>query len=182
SLFIILLISFYEWHFIAKKKSFYVYGFIFLLFSLFSIIKLRFISDNDYWLVLFISLICILSDIGGYVFGKIFKGPKLTKYSPNKTISGSLGGFVLSLSTIFFLNAINLENKIMFINYFVFVVIISSSSQLGDIIISYFKRKAKVKNTGKLIPGHGGLLDRIDGMLFAFPVAFILQFFNFFKI
>ena len=122
-------------------------------------------------------LICISSDIGGYVFGKIFKGPELTKISPNKTFSGMIGSFFLSIiSALLYTEYYNLvywTGDILLIA----VILISSISQIGDLTVSYFKRKSKIKNTGKIIPGHGGLLDRIDGMLFAIPFAFIL--FNF---
>ena len=114
-------------------------------------------------------LICVFSDIGGIVFGKIFKGKKLTKISPNKTISGTIGSFIFSLLFLFFLILINLfpfSWQIIF-----YVVFTSAFCQLGDLFISYLKRKAKVKDTGKILPGHGGLLDRIDGMLLAIPLS-----------
>ena len=113
------------------------------------------------------------------MFGKIFKGSKLTKISPNKTYSGMIGSFFLSIiSALFYTNYYGLvywTDNVLLIT----VMLISSLSQIGDLTVSYFKRISKVKNTGKIIPGHGGLLDRIDGMLFAIPFAFIL--FKFFK-
>ena len=121
---------------------------------------------------------CISTDIGGYIFGKIFKGPKLTKISPKKTYSGMFGGFFLSLIVInFFLNYNYLiSGKVIEYNPQILIIIlfISFISQTGDIIISFFKRLSKIKNTGKLIPGHGGILDGIDGMLFAFPSSYFL--------
>jgi len=180
SLFFIFFISFcflitsYEWHMMTKKKSYNIIGFIFLIFSFYSIYKLRINPDNDFWLLLFITIICVSTDIGGYVFGNIFKGPKLTKFSPNKTYSGMIGGFLLSIiSIIIFANFIYAKVDIP-INWFVFAISISSISQIGDIIISYFKRLSKIKDTGIIIPGHGGLLDRVDGMIFAFPFAYII--------
>ena len=126
---------------------------------------------------MFILLICISTDLGGYIFGKIFKGPKLTKISPKKTFSGVIGGYLLSIiilsmylkSTFSPFKQSELTFKI-----FIFILVISSISQLGDIIISYFKRSSKIKDTGKIIPGHGGLLDRIDGMIFAFPFSYLI--------
>ena len=121
--------------------------------------------------------ICICSDVGGYVFGNIIGGKKLTKISPNKTISGSIGSFIFSILPIFL---IDLQNYID-INFdfslknILFCLIISSACQLGDLFISYFKRLNKVKNTGSILPGHGGLLDRIDGIIFAIPTASILK-------
>ena len=129
---------------------------------------------------MFVLFTCILTDIGGYLFGKILKGPKLTKISPNKTIAGVLGSYLLPLFFIyFFLNNffidIFLENSYDFkINVIILIFIISTISQIGDLIISYFKRISKINDTGKIIPGHGGLLDRIDGMIFAVPFFYII--------
>ena len=121
-------------------------------------------------LLIFILSICIFTDIGGYLFGKIFKGKKITKISPNKTYSGMFGSFIMSfLVTIFFYNEVNL-----FINIFIFTFIISLLSQIGDLIISYLKRKAMIKDTGSFLPGHGGLLDRIDGIMLALPIGLIM--------
>ena len=110
-----------------------------------------------------------MSDIGGFVFGKTFKGIKLTKISPNKTISGMIGAFIFSLSLIIFYYFTN--DSINLVKYTIITLIISSSSQLGDIFISFLKRKAKVKNTSDILPGHGGLLDRLDGIIFGVPVG-----------
>ena len=119
---------------------------------------------------------CISTDIGGYIFGKTFKGPKLTKISPKKTYSGMIGGYFLSMiNVIVFLKYMEFVYDINFLlKILIFVVIISTVSQIGDIIISFFKRKSKIKDTGKIIPGHGGLLDRIDGMIFAFPFSLVI--------
>ena len=168
------LITSYEWHMMSKKKSYNIFGFIFLIFSFYSIYKLRINPDNDFWLLLFITIICVSTDIGGYVFGNIFKGPKLTKFSPNKTYAGMIGAYLLSIISItIFANDMLIKEDLP-INWFVFVLLVSSISQLGDIIISYFKRLSKIKDTGKIIPGHGGLLDRVDGMIFAFPFSYII--------
>ncbi|WP_440676259.1 phosphatidate cytidylyltransferase [Candidatus Pelagibacter sp. HIMB1593] len=183
-LIIIFIIASYEWHLMSKNKRYYYYGFIFLIFSLITVFKLRIDFQNDYWPLLVASLICIFTDIGGYLFGKVLKGPKLTIYSPNKTYSGLLGSFIISFFCIpifFYFNILN-EEKIL--NFVLFIFIISSTSQFGDILISYFKRISNIKDSGKVIPGHGGILDRIDGMLFALPVAyylFLLDFFNVLK-
>ena len=160
----------YEWHMMSKKKSYRIFGFIFLFISFYTIYKLR--IDNDYWFLLFVLTICVSTDIGGYVFGKLFKGPKLTKFSPNKTFAGMIGGYLFSIiSSIILSNIYYSEN--LTIKLFIFVILISTISQLGDIIISYFKRLSKIKDTGKIIPGHGGLLDRADGMIFAFPFSYL---------
>ena len=122
--------------------------------------------------LLYSILIAILSDIGGLIFGKTFKGKKLTKISPNKTISGSIGSFVLSifLIPIFYNNLIIYD----FLTLLILTIAISLTSQLGDLFISYLKRKANVKDTSDLLPGHGGLLDRVDGIIFAAPLGVFL--------
>ena len=165
----------YEWHMMRKKKSYHLLGFLFLIFSFVTIYELRFANysiGKDYIWVLFISIICVSTDVGGYTFGKLFKGPKLTKLSPNKTYAGMFGGYILSLIALSFsFQYFKLE---LSIEWLFFTLLVSSVSQLGDIIISYFKRLSKIKDTGKIIPGHGGLLDRVDGMIFAFPFAYII--------
>ena len=117
------------------------------------------------------------------MFGKTLKGPKLTRISPNKTFSGFFGSLFLAVIIIFsllkFLNVKNLFKDSFDIELFLIILVISLISQIGDIIISYFKRLSKIKNTGKIIPGHGGLLDRIDGMIFAFPIYYILDLFGY---
>ena len=177
---ICLLITLYEWHMMSKKMSYYIAGIVFILISFYSVFLLRNydhytnILDPGLTFFLIVTLICIFTDLGGYIFGKIFKGPKLTKISPNKTYAGMFGSFFLSIISInLFVNYTSLN--LYFTNQlFIFVILVSAISQIGDILISFFKRKSKIKNTGKIIPGHGGLLDRIDGMLFAFPLSYIL--------
>jgi len=170
------IVSCFEWHTMSKKKFYYIYGFLFLIFSFYTFYEL----STELIGVFYVIIICSSTDIGGYVFGKIFKGPKLTKISPKKTYAGMFGGYFLSL--------ISLSVIISFIDYdttlvlFLLTILISTVSQLGDIIISYFKRLSKIKNTGKLIPGHGGLLDRIDGMIFAFPIYYLINLTEYLKI
>ena len=176
------IISIYEWYYMTKKKVYRILGIIFLIFSFFTAFYLRNNMNGDYLYFIIILFICIFTDIGGYVFGKIFKGPKLTKISPNKTYAGVVGGYLFSLIFIFLfksyfiLTIIERDSIVqnLSINLILLTIIISTISQLGDIFISYFKRKSKIKNTGKIIPGHGGILDRIDGMIFAFPTAYFI--------
>ena len=184
-LLVLFLLSIYEWYFLAKKRKYLVPGF--LLISL-SFILAYYLRKNGLTEFMIIILICIFTDIGGYTFGKLFKGPKLTKISPNKTYSGLIGSLITSLLAFICLinysrwNSEQFEINLNFfelsysIQDFTLVILISLVSQSGDIIISYFKRLAKVKNTGNLIPGHGGILDRIDGMIFVFPSVFIIYF------
>ena len=163
-------ITSFEWYKMTKNKNYFLLGLVFLILSFLSAFLLRNIFLKDFILVI---LICISTDIGGFVFGKIFKGPKLTKISPNKTYSGMIGSFFLSIiSALYYTSYYGLiywTDNVLLIT----VILISSVSQIGDLTVSYFKRISKIKNTGKIIPGHGGLLDRIDGMLFAIPFAFI---------
>ena len=179
------LIAAYEWHLLSKKKDYKIPGFIFLITSIYFTILLRGNNNFELYIFLFAILTCISTDIGGYVFGNIFKGPKIIKsISPNKTYAGSIGGYFLSVILVYFF----LKNSYLIgdglpnyfgKNEFIFVLLISTVSQMGDFIISYFKRKSKIKNTGSIIPGHGGLLDRVDGMIFALPFTYI--FFNLFS-
>ena len=164
--------------FLKKKNYKYkVYKFLINCLSLiylviFSLIVFSGITQDNFKLsMLFLFSICICSDIGGLLFGKIFKGRKLTKISPNKTISGSIGSFILSLSIVPIFDYIL---SVKFLNWFDLIVIaifVSLFCQIGDLFISFLKRKAKVKDTGHVLPGHGGILDRIDGMLFAVPMG-----------
>ena len=179
-IFICFLITTYEWLKLSKNNLFKVFGTIFIIISFYTIFKIRNEFDRDYFHLLLVVIICVSTDIGGYVFGNIFKGPKLTKISPKKTYSGVIGSFLLSLIfTNLFLDFLsNVETFEFTKEMFLFILLVSLVSQIGDIIISYFKRKSKIKDTGTIIPGHGGILDRIDGMIFALPFAYVF-FLNF---
>ena len=172
---ILFLAASYEWILMTKKNDLFRFlGIIFLFFSFYSTYEFR--ENENYKDFLFIITICIFTDIGGYIFGKIFKGPKLTKISPKKTYAGVIGSFFLPLIAGLFVYEYQYTDQIPVKGTYslTIVLLISLISQVGDLTISYFKRKAKLKDTGKILPGHGGLLDRIDGMLFAFPSTFIL--------
>ena len=172
---LIFLAVIYEWYNMSKNnKLTRIFGIIFLFFSFFIAFYLR---KNSFNFFLLIIVVCIFTDIGGYIFGKVFKGLKLTKISPNKTLSGVIGSFLISLiAGLIYLDYAG--NRDIFIKdhlkIFLLILFISFVSQLGDLIISYFKRKANLKDTGKILPGHGGLLDRIDGLIFALPASYIL--------
>ena len=177
---IFFVVTAYEWYQMTKKK-FYLYpGIFFLLLSTYSAYLFR--NDSNIEaniLFLIVILICVSTDIGGYIFGKIFKGPKLTKISPNKTYAGMFGGFFLSIISVnIFINYAELINYRIDAEFthivFILVLLISFVSQIGDLVVSYFKRISKIKNTGKILPGHGGLLDRVDGLIFAIPFSYVL--------
>ena len=177
---IFFLASSYEWLKMNKKGSLKFLGIIYLLVATFSSYLLR--EDFGLNIFILIIIICIFTDIGGYVFGKMFKGPRLTKISPNKTYAGVIGSFIFSIiaGTLYiqFQNIFTIFENIILkkdeLTYLLFILFISAVSQFGDLIVSYFKRLAKVKDTGKILPGHGGLLDRFDGIIFAIPVSYIL--------
>ena len=144
------------------------------LFSVFIFEAISQVDVNYKFTMIYLFSICICSDIGGFIFGKIFKGKKLTKISPNKTISGSIGSFVLSLFTVPIFFFILSSKTINLYELIILALVVSLFCQLGDLLISYLKRRAKVKDTGDLLPGHGGILDRIDGILLAIPTGMII--------
>ena len=145
---------------------------LYLSLLVYYILAINFYYKDLELYLLYSFFVAILSDIGGLVVGKTFKGRKLTKISPNKTISGSIGSFLFSLFLIpFFYNEFFYNNIIELI---LITILISLTSQLGDLFVSFIKRKANVKNTSNLLPGHGGFLDRVDGIIFAIPLGLIL--------
>ncbi len=185
SIFIVAIISWIEFYALISKiikknlpkdKFFRFFYKTLSLFYLSGLVYIILVIESEYSnlkiYLLYSVLVAIMSDIGGLVFGKIFKGKKLTKISPNKTISGSIGSFLFSISLI----PLFIENKINqdLLNMFLITILISLISQLGDLFISLMKRKAKVKDTSDLLPGHGGFLDRIDGIIFAIPLGIYL--------
>ena len=124
--------------------------------------------------LLFIISVCFCADIGGYFIGKIIGGKKLTNISPNKTISGTIGSFIFSIFPLLIVLELNYLDFEYSLNSLIFVILISFVSQIGDLFISYLKRKAKIKDTGSILPGHGGMLDRLDGIIFALPFSYFL--------
>ena len=158
-----------NWQYVAFNLTTFFYAFgIFTV----SAIGLYFLLGQVFFL--YVLSICICTDIGGYIIGKKIGGKKLTKISPNKTISGSLGSFCFSmLPLLVFNNFDKFEYSLYSIDNFLFCLKVSLVCQLGDLFVSYFKRKAKVKDTGRILPGHGGILDRVDGIIFAVPFVFM---------
>ena len=147
----------------------FIYMFFIFCFLSFDIYKMK-----GPTFFLFIISICFFSDIGGYIFGKVIGGKKLTKISPNKTISGSIGSFVFSLIPIILFTKLDHLEIELDLYGIIFSLLISLVSQFGDLFISYLKRKAKIKDTGKILPGHGGILDRVDGIIIAIPFSYFL--------
>ena len=144
--------------------------------TIFFILYVKSIKPEFQMFIIYSLLVSITSDIGGFTFGKFFKGMKLTKISPNKTVAGAMGSFFFSIMLIPFFMSLN--NEYSFLYMIVITPLISIISQLGDLFISFLKRKAKVKDTSDLLPGHGGVLDRMDGIIFAIPLGFLLFYFN----
>ena len=191
----LIIISFLTWlefkrliNKIYKRKNkflLYIISVICFLYLTFFILTSLAIIDSGIINFIFILLICIFSDVGGYVIGKTFKGKKLTKISPNKTFSGTFGSFIFSVFPLIIFNFIFIitnndlfliMNNVFSENIF-FCLYLSLICQIGDLFISYFKRLAKVKDTGNILPGHGGILDRIDGIIFAIPSVIIFIWF-----
>ena len=183
-LLIIFIISYYEFckliilikmNLKLSYFNFIFYNILFFLYlSFFTIIIYNSLvhESNDKIFILFILFLCILTDVGGILFGKLIGGKKLTKISPNKTIAGSIGGFILSFLCLFLFKYFTPNNSLF--NLLILVITTSFFSQIGDLFVSFLKRKAKVKDTGKILPGHGGLLDRIDGILLGLPLGIII--------
>jgi phosphatidate cytidylyltransferase len=171
---IVCLFCIYEWNRIFKKKNhIYLIGLLILLFFFLSLLKIYNLEEYNLkflWLI----LIAWLTDIGGYIFGKLFGGPKLIKISPNKTWSGAFGSLILSQLAflILFLDS----NYKLNINIFFFQFLLSIIGQIGDILMSYIKRINDKKDTSNFIPGHGGFLDRVDGLIWIFIFGnFLIQ-------
>ena len=168
---------------LKKKITIKKFNFRFLLLNLLTFCYIFFIFCNFSYEIhrlegptffLYVVSICIFTDIGGYVFGKIIGGKKLSKISPNKTISGTIGSFIFSVIPLFFFLSFSYLDLELNLNFILFSLLISFISQIGDLFISFFKRKAGIKDTGKILPGHGGILDRVDGIIFAVPFSYIL--------
>ena len=179
----------YELFSVFSKKITILFLDLILILSLYSIYHL---AENvvSFYLLLWVIILVICSDVGGYALGKIFKWKKITKISPKKTLSGVLGSFLFSLLSVFIASSIlpkisEIFNQIEPLNinflepkFFFLSIILSLVAQTGDLTISFFKRMEKIKDTGKFLPGHGGILDRIDGLMFVVILAFILIEFN----
>jgi len=159
------------------------FNFKFIILNILTFCYIFFIFCNLYYEIhetkgsiffLYILSICFFTDIGGYFFGKIIGGKKLSKISPNKTISGTVGSFLLSMIPLIIVLNINFLDLKLNLTNIVFCLLISLISQLGDLFVSFIKRKADIKDTGKLLPGHGGVLDRFDGIIFAVPFSYFL--------
>ena len=173
----------YELFSVFRKKTTILFLDLILILSLYSIYYLSDLNEISFYILLWIIILVVCSDVGGYVFGKIFKWKKLTKISPRKTLSGVFGSFIFSLFSVFIANAMLSQNQVIPIDFldpkfFFLAIIFSLIAQAGDLAISYFKRIEKVKDTGKILPGHGGILDRIDGLMFVVILAFVLIYFH----
>ena len=167
-LYAVLILGNFEVFSAFKRKLSIIFLDVILVFSLLSILHLRNDTVSSYVLLIWVIVLTISSDVGGYVFGKLFKWKKLTKISPKKTLSGVLGSFIFSLGSVFLLGIFKQPK------YYLLAIIFSLAAQLGDLCISYFKRLEKIKDTGKILPGHGGIFDRIDSLMFVVILAYIL--------
>jgi len=185
-LYAILILGNFEVFSVFKRKTSIFFLDIMLFLSLLSILHLRNDTASSFVLLMWIIILTISSDVGGYVFGKFFKWKKLTKISPKKTMSGVLGSFIFSLGSVFLLGIfvhLYTELDIEIIKqprYYFLAIFFSLAAQLGDLSVSYLKRKEKIKDTGKILPGHGGIFDRIDGLMFVAILAYIIYTFKLF--
>ena len=197
-LFIIFLAVNYELFSVFSNKIIILFVNLILILALFSIYYLREEHYVSTYVLVWVIILCIFSDIGGYVSGKIFKWKKLTAISPNKTLSGVVGSFIFSLFSLLVMEKIVIIPLASFLQkelllgieimalhflvpkYFFLSILFSMVAQIGDLIISYFKRLEKIKDTGKILPGHGGILDRIDGLIFVVILAFVLDIYDVF--
>ena len=173
----IFFIANYELFSIFNKKFTILFLNLVLISSLFTIFYLAENNELTFLLLIWVIILSICSDVGGYIFGKIFKWKKLTKISPKKTFSGAFGSFIFSIFSLFIISNLDIEGSesINFIEvkFFFISIIFSLVAQLGDITISYFKRLEKIKDAGNILPGHGGIFDRIDGLMFVLIITII---------
>ena len=159
--------------FIKKKILILILFFLLIYLTILIIVVWQILFLNEFLLkieLLTIITVCISSDIGGYLFGKTFKGKKITKISPNKTYSGMIGSYLI----LFLISFLIFKDFYEYIDLLIYISLISTISQFGDIFISFLKRKAKLKDTGNILPGHGGMLDRFDGIIFAIPICLLI--------
>jgi phosphatidate cytidylyltransferase len=169
----IFFIIIYEWYKLIRNRLIFMIGIFYLTISF---IFSYYLHNENLLFFVFIILISCSSDIGGFIFGKLLKGPKLTKISPNKTYSGMVGSYIASiLFGVVYVNYFNTIFNLTTIHTLILIIVlISTINQMGDLLISYFKRKINIKNTGIILPGHGGLLDRLDGIIFTLPAGYLL--------
>ncbi len=183
-----LVLCFYEFNNLIKRiyvnKIFYVISLfiiaLYFYFFYFLLIKIRFEFGEEAILLLLFA--CIFSDIGGYIVGKLVGGPKLSSISPNKTISGAIGSIFFTLVgiSLFLIFLIKIEKNVIqyefSLRFYSWLILMSVFCQIGDLFFSFLKRKAKLKDTGNILPGHGGILDRVDGIIFAIPTGILAYF------
>ena len=181
-LLVVFVVSNYELFLVFNKRITILCLDLVLILSLFSIYYLRESGEVSTKLLIWVIILCVCSDTGGYVFGKTFKWKKITEISPNKTLSGVLGSFIFSLFSLFIVENVSFTSSafIQFLEpkFFFLAIIFSLVAQIGDLTISYFKRLEEVKDMGKILPGHGGIFDRIDGLMFVVILALLLIQFN----
>ncbi len=179
-LYAILILGNFEVFSAFKRKFSIIIIDLILVIALLALLHLRNDTASSFILLIWIITLTVFSDIGGYIFGRIFKGKKISKISPNKTVSGMIGSFLFSILSVFFISFLigtlsGLENNFFLKSkYFILALLFSFAAQFGDLFISYFKRLEKIKDTGKILPGHGGIFDRIDGLMFVVILGYIL--------
>jgi phosphatidate cytidylyltransferase len=173
------LISIYEINFLLKKNTIYFFILLILIILfLYCLYKLRGNTDSDFYYLLWVMTVVWLSDIGGFLFGRLIKGPKLSKWSPNKTIAGFFGSIILG-QFAFLVLCYLLKNTVIFnLKFLILQLLMTILSVIGDLFFSFIKRKNDIKDYSNIFPGHGGLLDRADGLIFVIIVAYSLKIAN----
>jgi len=173
------LISIYEINFLLKKNTIYFFILLILIILfLYCLYKLRGNTVSDFYYLLWVMTVVWLSDIGGFLFGRLIKGPKLSKWSPNKTIAGFFGSVILGQFAFLVLYYL-LKNTVIFnLKFFILQLLMTIFSVIGDLFFSFIKRKNDIKDYSNIFPGHGGLLDRADGLIFVIIVAYSLKIAN----
>ena len=185
-LYAILILANFEAFSVFKRKTSIIFLDTILVVSLLSILHLRNDTASSLILLFWVIILTISSDIGGYIFGKIFKWKRFTSISPKKTLSGVIGSLIFSIFSLLlfgFICKILFQIDLSFFlkfKHFIFAIILSLSAQIGDLMVSYFKRLDKIKDTGKILPGHGGIFDRIDSLMLSIIAANILYYLKLF--
>ncbi|WP_455482358.1 phosphatidate cytidylyltransferase [Bartonella sp. B35(2025)] len=158
-----------------KNIGWVCFGFLYASFPVIALSFLRGHETLGFWAVIFLFTVVWGTDIGGYFSGRTFGGPKLApRFSPNKTWSGAIGGTVAGATGGILIAFLVFDTNLA--NFFIplLALILSIVSQISDLGQSWFKRKFSVKDSSSLLPGHGGFMDRMDGLVGATFLLYLI--------